>query len=707
MAGHSLVGLVIVSHSAALAEGVVELARQMGGEDVRIEAAGGMEDGSIGTDAERVRAAIERAMSDDGVLVLMDLGSALMSAEMAVELMDGDGRVELSEAPLVEGAVAAAATARGGATLEEVRDEARRAIEMKEAQLGVSGLGSRVSGEEPVAVDASATVPILNEIGLHARPAALVVELASRFDADLRLARPGGNPVSAKSLTGLMTLSARKGDELEATAAGPQASEAIEALEELAREGFGEGVAAAPRAKAPDTQDPRPETPAAGTTLRGIAASAGLAIGPARLLRSASGPPAPRESEGSEAELHRLDEALATAREAIERDREDMAGRAGASEAAIFTAHLALLDDEGLLAPARAAIEGGAAAEGAWYAATQDAAATARALDDPLLQARAIDIEDAGRRVIAAIAGEAGDGVSGEGIVIAGELTPADAAGLDVELVRGIATAHGTATAHAAILSRALGLPAVVGIGEPVLAIEEGTELLLDGGTGELLVGPSEGQVREARERAEHAEERRAKALERAHEPAQTADGTRIEVAANLGGAGGAAAAVELGAEGVGLLRTEFLFLDRAELPSEEEQAETIAQIARELDGRPLVVRTLDVGADKPLPSIPMEPEANPFLGLRGLRLGLARPELLAGQLRAILRVAAEHPLRVMFPMVAMQAEVEAALEALARARAATGVDAPLETGIMVEVPAAALRSAQLAERLDFFSIGT
>ncbi len=419
-----MVGLVIVSHSAALAAGVVELARQMGGEEVRIEAAGGMEDGSIGTDAERVRAAIERAMSDDGVLVLMDLGSALLSAEMAVELMDGDGRVELSEAPLVEGAVAAAASARGGASLEEVRSEAAAALGMKAAQLGITDHGSRITEEVPSAVDAAATVPILNEIGLHARPAALVVELAGSFDADLRLAKPGGNPVSAKSLTGLMTLSARKGDELEATAAGPQASEAIEALEELAKGGFGEGVTTAPRAKAPDTRHPTPETPSAGTTLRGIPASAGLAIGPARLLRSASGPPAPRESEGSEAELKRLDEALATAREAIERDRQAMAGRAGASEAAIFTAHLALLDDEGLLAPARAAIEGGAAAEGAWYAATQDAAAVARALDDPLLQARAIDIEDAGRRVIAAIAGDAGGGRQRRGVVIAGKLTP-------------------------------------------------------------------------------------------------------------------------------------------------------------------------------------------------------------------------------------------------------------------------------------------
>ena len=294
-----MVGLVIVSHSAALAEGVVELARQMGGEEVRIEAAGGMEDGSIGTDAERVRAAIERAMSDDGVLVLMDLGSALLSAEMATELLEGGGRVELSEAPLVEGAVAAAASARGGATLEEVRDEARRAIEMKEVQLGVTGHGSRVTEEAPAPVDASATVPILNEIGLHARPAALVVELAGRFDAELRLAKPGGTPVSAKSLTGLMILSARKGDELEATAAGPQASEAMEALEQLAKGGFGEGVAAAPRATVPDTRHPTPETPSPGTTLRGIPASAGLAIGPARLLRSASGPPAPRDAESA------------------------------------------------------------------------------------------------------------------------------------------------------------------------------------------------------------------------------------------------------------------------------------------------------------------------------------------------------------------------------------------------------------------------
>ncbi len=712
-----MVGIVIVSHSATLAHGVVELARQMGGDELALEAAGGLEDGTLGTDVERVRGAIERAMGADGVLVLMDLGSALMSAEMAVELLESDGRVELSEAPFVEGAVAAAVAARGGASLDEVRDEARRAIGMKEAQLGVED-AAPASAPEPAA-DAVATGPqarirVLNEIGLHARPAALVAALATRFDADLRLAKPGGpGPVSARSLTGLMTLVARKGDELVATASGPEADAALTALAELAAEGFGEGVSVtavdggsvplAPPAEERPAQEPQPRA-----VLRGIAASSGIALGPVHRLAQRFHAPPERPSQGTDVERERLESARHAARTAIEHDRDQVASRSSAGDAAIFSAHLALLDDETVVQAATARIDAGAAADTAWFEASEETARAWRAIDDELLRERAIDVEDVAQRVLDALDGrEREPRMQVPGVLVAAELTPADAAAIDPALVRGIAAARGTATAHAAILARALGIPAVVGLGPSVLAIAQDTPVLLDGGEGTVLVAPTDEEAQRASRARELALERRATARRHAREPAITRDGVEIEVAANLGGAGGAASAVELGADGVGLLRTEFLFLDRPDIPGEEEQVETIAEIAAALAGRPLIVRTLDVGADKPLPALPMPHEANPFLGRRGIRLSLEHPDLLATQLRAVLRVAAAHPVKVMFPMVATAAELEAALAEVERARDATGVRAPLEVGIMVEVPAAALRADQLAAAADFFSIGT
>jgi phosphoenolpyruvate-protein phosphotransferase len=277
---------------------------------------------------------------------------------------------------------------------------------------------------------------------------------------------------------------------------------------------------------------------------------------------------------------------------------------------------------------------------------------------------------------------------------------------LDPELVTGIATARGGPTSHAAILARALAIPAVVGLGEAILAVPDGTPLLLDGEAGTVHVDPPSTVADDYRERREAAEERKQAARARALEPAITRDGRRIEVMANLGAPDEAPKAVELGADGVGLLRTEFLFLDRATLPGEDEQAAVYAEIASALDGRPLVVRTLDVGADKPLPALPQEPEDNPFLGRRGIRLALAEPEVLRVQLRAILRAAAAHPIKVMFPMVATLAEYRAARKAFEAERADLGAPT-IEVGIMVEVPAAALTAARFAPEVDFFSIGT
>jgi multiphosphoryl transfer protein len=710
-----VVGIVIVSHSEALAEGVVRLAREMGGEDLALEPAGGMDEpGALGTDAERVRAAIERAMSDDGVLVLMDLGSALMSAEFAIEMLaEGAGRVVMSEAPLVEGAVAAAVAARGGASLDEVAEEARGALAMKASQLGAeaAAVPSSDAGAAPPP-DAEAALPVRNAIGLHARPAARFVEVARGFDAEVRVAKAGGGePVRATSLTNVVALGARMGDTLLVTASGPQAADALEALRALADEGFGDGISgdtATPPPPAPVAEPPAEVTaPSPGDVLSGVPASPGIAIGPVRHLRGPVGPPPDRRAESPERERERLDEAIATAREAIATDRATVAERAGGAEAAIFDAHAVLLDDEALLDPAHEAIAAGATAERAWHDAAEQVAGRYRALEEPLLRERAADVLDVGRRVVDALTGERASGPGDAGIVVAAELTPADTAGLDPALVAGIATAHGAATAHAAILARALGLPAVVGLGDALTAVEEGTTLLLDGDAGTVQVGPPRDVLRDAEDRREHAQARRAAARERAHETGATRDGARIEVFANLGSAAEAAEAVALGAEGVGLLRTEFLFLDRPELPDEHEQAQTLIEIAEALDGRPLVVRTLDAGADKPLPALPMPPEANPFLGVRGIRLALRRREVLATQLRAILRAAAEHPIKTMLPMVATLDEILATRAVLDEARAATGIDTPLELGIMVEVPAAALTAAHLAPHVDFFSIGT
>jgi multiphosphoryl transfer protein len=718
-----MVGLVIVSHSAALAGGVLELARQMGGDQVPIEAAGGLAEpaGAIGTDMQVVRAAIERAAGPDGVVVLMDLGSAVMSAEMAVELIaaeDADLRVELCEAPLVEGAVAAAARAGAGASLDEVVTEARAALGMKAAQLGIDdgppavpAGGAAAPGDSPHETLLAVDIPL----GLHARPAARFVETVGRFDATVSVVddTSGRGPADARSLSALVMLDVRQGHALRVRADGTDAEAVLAALRALADDGFGDEPGAAPApAVTPRAREPEPsaEPPAAGTRLSGIPVAPGIAIGPAR--RPAGGVSPLQEGDiepvGDPAsERARLHEALAAARAEIESARARIASRAGHAEAAIFDAHLLLLGDPTVLEPAERDVEAGAGAVRAWRAAVAAAAAGYRALGDEYLRERAADVEDVGDRVLRHLTGATSRAVMTErGILVVPDLSPGDAAELDPALVDGLAVAHGGATSHAAILARAVGIPSVVGVGEALVAVADGTTLVLDGEAGTVEVDPSPEALAAHKQALAAVEARRRRAREHAHEPARTRDGQRIEVAANVGTADEVAGAVELGAEGVGLLRTEFLFLDRDTAPSEEEQREVYEQIAAGLYGRPLIVRTLDAGADKPLRFLDQPREDNPFLGVRGIRLGLARPELLRTQLRAIIAVAAHHPLRVMFPMVATLGEYRAGREIAEAVRAELGAR-PLELGIMVEVPAVAVAAERFAREVDFFSIGT
>ena len=716
-----MVGLVIVSHSAALADGVTELAREMGGGEVAIEAAGGMEDGEIGTDAERVRAAVERVRSPEGVLVLMDLGSALMSAEMAVEMTEQDGGpIRLSEAPLVEGAVAAAALAGAGASLDEVAREARGALRGKTEQLGGGEAEDEAAGEPAADTDdpgQELRLQVENRLGLHARPAARFVGALGGLDVRVEVSNVTGErgPADGRSLTGLATLAVGQGDEIEVLARGPQAAEALDALRALAEENFGDPAddgAGEGRRSEPSEPEPAGESgaaPAAGERLTGVPASSGIAIGPARRLQARR--PALDEDDpaGSPSEeRERLDAARAAAVQELEEMQSSVTSRAGAGAAEIFAAQALLVNDTAITDPALKSIEAGSSAPLAWQSATAEAAAAFRALDDPYLRERAVDVEDVSARVLAQLGvGSAGAGLEGPGIVLADELTPGEAAGLDPGDAWAIATARGGATAHAAILARALGIPAVVGLGQRLLEIPEATELVLDGEAGVVEVDPGEETVSELRARRDADEASRRELMARAAEPGALRDGHRVEVFANIGGAAEAAPAVEQGAEGVGLLRTEFLFLDRPEPPDEDEQVEVLTEIARAMDGRPVVVRTLDAGADKPLPFLRQEPEDNPFLGQRGIRLSLAEPEFFTTQLRAVLRVAEEHPLKLMFPMVSTLDELRGARELLERARADLNSSAELEVGVMVEVPALALQAAGFAPEADFFSVGT
>jgi phosphoenolpyruvate-protein phosphotransferase/dihydroxyacetone kinase phosphotransfer subunit len=715
-----VVGIVIVSHSETLASGVRELAAEMAGPDVRLELAGGLaEEGALGTDAVRVLEAIGRADSGDGVLVLMDLGSAVLSAETALDFLTPEQResVLLCGAPLVEGAVAAAVAARLGESLAEVAKEASGGLQAKTVQLGAGETAppDPAGLSAPSEEDLTLRLSVRNPLGLHARPAARFVQTAAAFDANVEVINltGGRGPASGRSLNGLATLGIRQGHEILVSAHGPQAAAALDGLAALAGRDFDEETTSA-ASSAPPVPPPPAAPPDAGQALRGLPGAPGIVSGPARHFRPVD-PEIPTGSSGDpEAEWDALTRALEQMRTEIRAARDSVASRAGEYSAAIFDAHLLFLDDEALLGPARHAIfeEGRNAAE-AWHGAAEAVAAEYRGLDDEYLQARAEDLTGVARQVVAALTGDAAAAsLSASGIVVAADLTPADTASLDRELALGVATAAGSPTSHSAILARSLGIPAAVGLGEALLSVPEGTELLLDGDVGIVHLEPAEKLAAEYQRRAAAREQAARSARAAAAEPALTRDGRRIEVVANIGSPNDVPAAIENGAEGVGLLRTEFLFLERDSMPSEDEQYAVYKSVAEGLEGRPLILRTLDVGADKPLPYLPLEQEANPFLGVRGIRLALEQPDLLETQLRAVLRTAAQYPLKVMFPMVATLEEFRQAKSMVAEARTALDqkgepIPEELEVGVMIEVPAAALAAEQFAPEVDFFSLGT
>jgi phosphoenolpyruvate-protein phosphotransferase len=441
----------------------------------------------------------------------------------------------------------------------------------------------------------------------------------------------------------------------------------------------------------------------------------GIAIGPAYVVRRSGGVRderrVPRDERASE--RARLDAAV----ESVLTDLGELADRTRArgahEEAAIFDAHGAILLDPALHDRMVALVATGRSAETAATIAAEELAARLAAAESPVLRERAADFRAIGHQVVAALRGESSGALDVEPgtVIVAEDLTPSQTATLDPGRVRGIALAAGGPTGHVAILARSLGIPAVVGAGNGLDDVAPGTAVAVDGGAGIVIVAPDDAEAEQLRERAALEQQRQATVAALAGQPARTADGHRVELAANIGRPEDLDAALAAGAEGSGLVRTELLYATRDVEPSEDEQAGFIAGVARALAPHRIVVRTLDVGADKPLPYLPQEPEENPFLGCRGIRLSLRHPDSLQRQLRAVLRGAAAGRVAVMFPFVGGAGELRAAIEQLDVAAAALRADGiesgSVERGIMVEIPAIALALDEIIDDVDFVSVGT
>lgn len=681
----SRVGIVVVSHSAPLARAALDLALEMvAGDPPPIELAAGTSDGGTGTDATRVAEAIQAADEGAGVVVLMDLGSAVLSAELALEFCPPDTRAVLVAAPFVEGLVAAVVRAAAGATLDDVANEARAALSPKASHLGDDPAPAMQSDEkvtEPP--DATAQATIVNVGGLHARPAAALAAVAGAFDSR-SIVSAANSRADARSPLALAALDARLGTALTLEAWGSDADEAVAALGSAIAGGFGEETIDV-------GQESVPRVTRTGATRLGV--SRGRAVGPVHVLRpAAQNPPA-----ASHTPPERVEEEIAAvvaAGHRVAAAYRDRAELVSGQAAQVMEATAMMATDPTIVDGAARRIRDGMGPARAVWDVIRGLVVRYEAAGG-VLAGRVADLNDVRDRLIATLTGQPERGPLQSGdpfVLVAFDLAPADTALLDPTVCKAIVTERGSATSHTAILARELGIPAVVGF-EGALELTDGTTVLVDGSTGEVIVDPS-GEVMASVTTVDTPEP--------FDGPCVLSDGRLILLSANVGASHDAAGAAEWGAEGVGLFRTEFCFLDRAGEPSIEEQVEHYTTVLKAFANKRVVIRTLDAGSDKPLPFLTPDHEPNPSLGVRGYRTARIHPGALSRQLEAI-ALAAQRTGSSPWVMAPMISTVDEAASFVELVRSA-GLD---QAGVMIETPSAAAMAREICGVVDFVSVGT